>query len=382
MKLQLRLTRAPLGLAICCLLLANTVSAQDQEPIVAVGQALVVDDNTEAAQMRALLDALRTAATQSAGQVSSHSMVNADGQLTENVSLQSDLNIRHMEILEQGFIQGIARVKVALTIDHDNQTCSKPKLTQVVTTDLATPKANYQHSQVDINQLLLNAEAHFSERAQQVNFSTYRINSALSTYEAASLASEAYNQADYHLTIGAQWLLKPKKEVLGWNLLNKLSPLMESSSAPKIVLTAAFSSPNIPAINVTASQQFSLPEPRSIAESSQPIPLTLQSQVNGWIQHTWQDIYSEIQCAGSFVTVSNIIDQPLWRMNKGARLGLKQGQQLLVLPQNYKTGILNPDSNSAPVVLKVTQLEPHSALLEHLAGPKDFATGVAQIVIF
>ena len=215
-----------------------------------------------------------------------------------------------------------------------------------------------------------------------MNFSTYRINSALSTYEAASLASEAYNQADYHLTIGAQWLLKPKKEVLGWNLLNKLSPLMESSSAPKIVLTAAFSSPNIPAINVTASQQFSLPEPRSIAESSQPIPLTLQSQVDGWIQHTWQDIYSEIQCAGSFVTVSNIIDQPLWRMNKGARLGLKQGQQLLVLPQNYKTGILNPDSNSAPVVLKVTQLEPHSALLEHLAGPKDFATGVAQIVIF
>ena len=167
MKLQLRLTRAPLGLAICCLLLANTVSAQDQEPIVAVGQALVVDDNTEAAQMRALLDALRTAATQSAGQVSSHSMVNADGQLTENVSLQSDLNIRHMEILEQGFIQGIARVKVALTIDHDNQACSKPKLTQVVTTDLATPKANYQHSQVDINQLLLNAEAHFlNERSR------------------------------------------------------------------------------------------------------------------------------------------------------------------------------------------------------------------------
>jgi hypothetical protein len=382
MKLQLRLKRAPLGLAICCLLLVNTVSAQDHNPVVAVGQALVVDDNTEAAQMRALLDALRTAATQSAGQVSSHSIVDADGQLTENVSLQSDLNIRHMEILEQGFIQGIARVKVALTIDDDNPTCAKPKLTQVMTTDLATPKANYQHSQVDINQLLLNTEASFSEQAQQVNFSTYRINAALNAYETASLASEAYNQADYHLTIGAQWVLEAKKEVLGGGLLNKLWPSMESSSAPKIVLTAAFSSPNIPTINVTASHQFSLPEPRSIAESSQPIPHKLQSQVDDWVQHTWQHIYSEIQCAGSFVRVSNIIDQPLWRMNKGARLGLKHGQQLLVLPQNYQAGILNPDSNSAPVVLKVTQLQPHAAVLEHLAGPKDFATGVAQIVIF
>jgi len=382
MKLQLRLKRAPLGLAICCLLLVNTVSAQDHNPVVAVGQALVVDDNTEAAQMRALLDALRTAATQSAGQVSSHSIVDADGQLTENVSLQSDLNIHHMEILEQGFIQGIARVKVALTIDDDNPTCAKPKLTQVVTTDLATPKANYQHSQVDINQLLLNTEASFSEQAQQVNFSTYRINAALNAYETASLASEAYNQADYHLTIGAQWVLEAKKAVFGGGLLNKLWPSMESSSAPKIVLTAAFSSPNIPTINVTASHQFSLPEPRSIAESSQPIPHKLQSQVDGWVQHTWQHIYSEIQCAGSFVRVSNIIDQPLWRMNKGARLGLKHGQQLLVLPQNYQAGILNPDSNSAPVILKVTQLQPHAAVLEHLAGPKDFATGVAQIVIF
>jgi len=382
MKLQLCLKRAPLGIVLCCLLLTNAVKAQDHTEVVAVGHALVIDDDTVAAQIRALLDAIRSAATQRAGQVSSHSMVDTDGQLTENVSLQSDLTIRHMEVLEQGFVQGIAQVKVALTIDDDNQTCAKPKLTQVVTTDLATPKANYQHSQVDINQLLLNAEANFSERAQQFNFATYRINAALNTYETASLASEAYNQADYHLTIGAQWALKPNKPVWGWGLLNTLSPITGSTFAPKIALTAAFSSPNTPTINLTASHQFSLPEPRSIAESTQPIPPRLQAQVDDWVQQSWQHFYSKIQCAGSFVRLSNIIDQPLWRMNKGVRLGLKEGQQLLVLPRNYETGILNPGSSSAPVVLKVTQIQPHSALLQHLAGPKDFATGVAQIVIF
>ena len=49
MKLQLCLKRAPLGIVLCCLLLTNAVKTQDHTEVVAVGHALVIDDDTEAA---------------------------------------------------------------------------------------------------------------------------------------------------------------------------------------------------------------------------------------------------------------------------------------------------------------------------------------------
>ena len=172
--------------------------------LVVSGQALVTEGDEDTALMMAVLDALRTAATQRKGQIISHSMVDAQGQLTENISLQSDLKIHHMDLLAQNTEQGIATVKLALNLDDNEKDCQLPQLTQVLTTDLATPTGNINYHQVDVNQLLLDTEAQFSKLAKSVNFATHRINPALNAYQTAWLASEAYNQADYHLAIGAQ----------------------------------------------------------------------------------------------------------------------------------------------------------------------------------
>ena len=100
------------------------------------------------------------------------------------------------------------------------------------------------------------------------------------------------------------------------------------------------------------------------------------------MQEAWDNIHQTVKCEGSYIKLSKIIGQPLWRINKGQKLGLEEGQQLLLLPQNYQDGILNPDATSAPLVFKVTQLQPHAALLEHIAGPDNITTATAQVIVF
>lgn len=371
--------------ALLGLVISNpSLAQQDENSLMIVsGNALVINDDTETAMVRAILDALRSAATQLNSQISSHSIVDEQGQLTENISLQSNLNIRHMDVLDQSAIQGIATVKLALELDNSEKDCQLPQLTQVVTTDLAAPTDNNNYHQVDINQLLLNTEAQFSDLAASVNFVTHRIQPALNTYQTAWLASEAYNQADYHLTIGAQWLQNSvsKPSVNGLNNLLR-SIRGQTNKSPTLMLTATFSSPYLPLIDLRHQQQFTLPANQSISEYSESIPQELSKEVATWVQNSWSSIYQTVQCEGSFIKLSKIIDQPLWRINKGKNLGLEEGQQLLLLPQDYQNGILNPDAKSAPQVFRVTQLQPHAALLEHIAGPDNITTTTAQVIVF
>ena len=372
---------------VCAALLGLVIShsslaQQDPQPkLIVSGQAIVTDGDIDTAIARATLDALRSAATQRQGKMTSHSIVSADGQLTENIRLQSNLNIRHMDVLEQIETQDVVTVRLALELDESKKNCSPPQLTQVVTTDLATPPNDSSYHQVDINQLLLDTEAQFSRLAKSVNFVTHRINPALNTYQTAWLASEAYSQADYHLAIGAQWL--PTLAIKSNDLSGLISSFSEpNAERPRLMLTATFSSPYRSDIDLRHQQQFTLPASLSIAQSSASIPQELSLQVAQWVQTSWHNIHQTVQCEGSYIKLSKIIDQPLWRINKGQKLGLEQGQKLLLLPQHYEDGILNPDATSAPLVFKVTQLQPHAALLEHVAGPDHITTATAQVIVF
>ncbi|MFL3649130.1 MAG: hypothetical protein ACJ04N_08785 [Oceanospirillaceae bacterium] len=375
---------------IICAVLTGLVISQlslaEQDPtlkLIVSGQAVVADGGIETAISRATLDALRSAATQRQGQMTSQSIVSSDGQLTENIRLKTSLNMRRMDLLEQIEVQGVVTVKLALELDEGTKDCPLPQLTQVVTTDLATPPNDSSYHQIDINQLLLDTEAQFSSLAKGGNFVTHRINPALNTYQTAWLASEAYNQADYHLAIGAQWLSTPTIELEPSGLSSLMSSLNgPQDQSPNLMLTATFSSPYRADIDLRHQQQFTLPANRSISESGAPIPQELSKQVVKWVEKSWRSIHQTVQCEGSYIKLSKIIDQPLWRINKGQKLGLEQGQRLLLLPQNYEDGILNPDAKSAPLVFKVTQLQPHAALLEHVAGPDNITNATAQVIVF
>ena len=375
---------------IICAVLTGLVISQlslaEQDPtlkLIVSGQAVVADGGIETAISRATLDALRSAATQRQGQMTSQSIVSSDGQLTENIRLKTSLNMRRMDLLEQIEVQGVVTVKLALELDEGTKDCPLPQLTQVVTTDLATPPNDSSYHQIDINQLLLDTEAQFSSLAKGGNFVTHRINPALNTYQTAWLASEAYNQADYHLAIGAQWFSTPTIESQPSGLSSLMSSLNgPQDQSPNLMLTATFSSPYRADIDLRHQQQFTLPANRSISESGAPIPQELSKQVAKWVEKSWRSIHQTVQCEGSYIKLSKIIDQPLWRINKGQKLGLEQGQRLLLLPQNYEDGILNPDAKSAPLVFKVTQLQPHAALLEHVAGPDNITNATAQVIVF
>ena len=375
---------------IICAVLTGLVISQlslaEQDPtlkLIVSGQAVVADGGMETAISRATLDALRSAATQRQGQMTSQSIVSSDGKLTENIRLKTSLNMRRMDLLEQIEVQGVVTVKLALELDEGTKDCPLPQLTQVVTTDLATPPNDSSYHQVDINQLLLDTEAQFSSLAKGGNFVTHRINPALNTYQTAWLASEAYNQADYHLAIGAKWSSTPTIKLEPSGLSSLMSSLNgPQDQSPNLMLTATFSSPYRADIDLRHQQQFTLPANRSISESGAPIPQELSKQVVKWVEKSWRSIHQTVQCEGSYIKLSKIIDQPLWRINKGQKLGLEQGQRLLLLPQNYEDGILNPDAKSAPLVFKVTQLQPHAALLEHVAGPDNITNATAQVIVF
>ena len=368
------------GLVISQLSLAEQVPTPK---LIVSGQAVVADGGIETAIARATLDALRSAATQRQGQMTSQSIVSSDGQLTENIRLKTSLNMRRMDLLEQIEVQGVVTVKLALELDEGTKDCPLPQLTQVVTTDLATPPNDSSYHQIDINQLLLDTEAQFSSLAKGGNFVTHRINPALNTYQTAWLASEAYNQADSHLAIGAQWLSTPTIALEPSGLSSLMSSLNgPQDQSPNLMLTATFSSPYRADIDLRHQQQFTLPANRSISESGAPIPQELSKQVVKWVEKSWRSIHQTVQCEGSYIKLSKIIDQPLWRINKGQKLGLEQGQKLLLLPQDYEDGILNPDAISAPLVFKITQLQPHAALLEHVAGPDNITNATAQVIVF
>jgi hypothetical protein len=116
------------GLVISQLSLAEQVPTPK---LIVSGQAVVADGGIETAIARATLDALRSAATQRQGQMTSQSIVSSDGQLTENIRLKTSLNMRRMDLLEQIEVQGVVTVKLALELDEGTKDCPLPQLTQV-----------------------------------------------------------------------------------------------------------------------------------------------------------------------------------------------------------------------------------------------------------
>jgi len=379
------LIRRFLCFTLAGLIIANPSYAKETKSnaLIVSGQALIIDGDIETALLRAVLDALRTAATQQKGQFTSFSSLNAQGQLAENITLKADLNIHHVSLIEEWADDEIARVKLALELSEAQQSCQLPQLTQIVTTHLETPTANKGYHQVDINQLLLNAEKQFAKLAKTVNFDTHQANPTLSEYQQAWLASQAYNQADYHLNISVQWASKSNFN-LSLDAIKKLvgKPMSQANMPTALIMTATFKSLYSAHLDLKYQQEFMLAPRRSLSESSQFIPKEQSQQLVTWIKKTWKHIYQHVQCEGSYIKLTKIIDQPLWLINKGQVLGITKGQHLLLLPKNYQSGILNPDAKSAPQVFKVTLLQPHAAVLEHIAGPKNIIATTAKVILF
>ncbi len=175
-----------------------------QGQIITTGSSISSSD-PETAQIRALLDALRNAATEKPSRFSSHSVVDEQGNLAELMSLQSQLNIHSLQIISNEQRGNMTRVEVALNLGHEADTCATPKVRKVLTTDLASHSQGVQNNHVDLNSVLLLAEQQLLQQAQRNKITAARITPALNTYQSAMLATDAYHQADFHLTIGASW---------------------------------------------------------------------------------------------------------------------------------------------------------------------------------
>ena len=98
-----------------------------QGQIIATGSSISASD-PDTAQIRALLDALRNVATEKPSRFSSHSVIDEQGNLAEMMSLQSQLNIHSLQIINKEQRGNMTRVEVALNLGDQQSHCQAPKI--------------------------------------------------------------------------------------------------------------------------------------------------------------------------------------------------------------------------------------------------------------
>jgi len=353
-----------------------------QATITAQGSAITTLD-PDTANIRALLDALRNVATENSSRLTSHSVVDAEGNLAELISLQSQLDIHSLQIVQQEGRGNVTRVQVAINLQDASGICPAPTIGKVLTTDLAITNSGQNNNHVDINSLLLHAEHGLHQLATSDHILASRINPALNTYQSAMLATEAYHQADFHLTLGAHWQLNA---VTTSNKVNqRITSLFglkqdKNESGAQLQLTVNLSNHNgeQQAQNFTTS--INLPKTQSISSQTNNLPQTVKQQLNNWLTQIWPSIQKAINCSPNYVRLSKLIDAPNWRINKGQRLGLKAGQRLLLIPEKIHLDLQDGAIVKAPQVFTVEHVEPNAAILAHSIGQGDITDGLFKLV--
>ena len=353
-----------------------------QGTITAQGSAITTQ-TPDTASIRALLDALRNVATENSSRLTSHSVVDAEGNLAELISLQSQLDVHSLQIVKQESRGNVTRVEVAINLQDASGICPAPTIGKVLTTGLAITNNGQNNNHVDINSLLLHAEQNLHQLATSGYILPTRINPALNTYESAMLATEAYHQADFHLTLGAHWQLN---EVTLSNKVNQqitnLLGLNQDENEPgaQLQLMASLSNHNSEQQSQNFATNINLPKTQSISSQTSNLPQTVKQQLNNWLTDIWPSMQKAINCSPNYVRLSKIIDAPSWRINKGKGLGLKAGQRLLLIPQKIHLDLQDGAIVKAPQVFTVEHVEPNAAILAHSIGQGDITDGLFKLV--
>lgn len=350
-----------------------------QGQIIATGSSISSSD-PETAQIRALLDALRNVATEKPSRFSSHSVIDEQGNLAELMSLQSQLNIHGLQIINKEQRGNMTRVEVALNLGDEEGSCETPKIRKVLTTDLASDSHGVQNNHLDLHSVLLLAEQQLLTQAQRSNITAARINPALNTYQTAMLATDAYHQADFHLTIGASWHAVQASDQIDQVTKTVNSWLGKTSNDRTLLLQANL-------VNLHADEQaeqntlqLQLPAPTSISSLTDQVPQIIQQQITAWTAEIWPTMQGKINCSPNYVRLNKLIDQPNWRINKGHQLGLAVDQRILLIPENIQINQRDDAVSLAPQVFSIQHVEPHSAILSHVAGQGKLPDGNYKLV--
>ncbi len=374
-----------LGTASLLAALVPANAAQSlQGTITAQGSAVTAQD-PESARIRALLDALRNTATQQSSRLISHSVVDDQGNLAELISLQSQLDVHSLQIINEETRGNLTRVQIAINLKDTAGTCPEPTVGKVLTTDLALSNEGNNNNHIDVNSILLYTEQQLHQKASNAAIQAARINPALNTYESAMLATEAHHQADFHLTIGAHWQNKETQVANQINQqINKLlsfASSQQNSPSVELNLLASLTSHH----GQQASQVFQLPvdfpATKSISNQTSSLPQEVAQQLDIWLQNIWPSMQQAVNCSPNYVLLSKLLDQPNWRINKGKRLGLKSGQRLLLIPEKIRLDSQDGAIKKAPQVFNVQHVEANGAILSHFIGQGDLDDGLYKLVV-
>ena len=350
-----------------------------QGQIIATGSSISASD-PDTAQIRALLDALRNVATEKPSRFSSHSVIDEQGNLAEMMSLQSQLNIHSLQIINKEQRGNMTRVEVALNLGDQQSHCQAPKIRKVLTTDLASDGQGVQNNHLDLNSVLLLTEQQLLAQAQRSNITAARINPALNLYQTAMLATDAYHQADFHLTLGASWQAQANTDQMH-KVTNTVNTWLGKPASDKTLLLQV-NLVNLHADDEPLQQllQLQLPAPTSISSLTDQVPQMVQQQITEWTQAMWPDMQSHINCSPNYIRLNKLIDQQGWRINKGHQLGLAVNQRVLLIPEKIQIDQRDDSVSLAPQVFSIQHVEPHSAILSHVAGQGKLPDGNYKLV--
>ena len=362
-------------------------------------------DQVAKARLDAIADALRKIAMEHSSSITSRSLLGTKGELHENVLIQSQSPLKHLEIKDEHRLGGLYRVKLVALFN--DQTRKNTNVEQC-SSDMASLKREIRVDIVKDNLItstpdndIYGAMGEMKEALSQkligsTGFLLVRSTNnqaKRNTYRASHLVSKRdFNE--YAITISA---FETEDESIDYDAQEQVFTLGQTlsaiTSAGKALIGLPFTVPKL--LNPKPSDKkkrialkLTLPGSYEIVkllpkQSTNPVNNRAISKafIKDWVDSNWPKIQMTLNCLPLAANTNKSVTGEM-KISIGEKHGLTIGQQLLVLERSMQLKLQSPDSLQSKVGLyTVAAISKNNATIEPALGTLPVADNGYKIVI-
>jgi hypothetical protein len=338
------------------------------EMVVVRGEAIIqggeqaTDAQLGNARIDAIIDAVRSVAMQKKTRVISHSLVESNGQLFENVFVDSEMPIREIDIVNENRLGGIYQVELRVALENGEPqgdvgctTLKKPYKREVIfqTTGLTEHDA---YGSLDAFELVQRSKVTLGAKIKNSAHMLYKPSgsvggSGTGVYASSALPVRQFgNQYTIHVEIEKSSEMLP-------DTLSSISAIFGNKSS--FLLSVALPTGQIfkKTFTVSGNNPAKLQNIHSTAE-----------HVDVWIDSIWPSIESTFQCLPSKTILEDVQDSR--RLNLGIEHGVREGQMILLIDQDGGRMRMSPMHDASYQLYRVAHAAENFSRLERLSTTK------------
>lgn len=351
------------GAVVLLAALALNAYAQQEPMIASVSQTVESED-----QLRELKQSLLTLAMEGKARVAASGWTNSRGTLREDVMVFSDLQLEQLRPTVNGTRYGKASLTYADKSAAQGCQASSPRPQRVGLNIAIEPSASASASNMAA------AAGAVVEKSLAAGVRDGGL-ARIATLQAAASTQAVLSAYQHHMTAGPARVedlqLRVRIEVSeGKTIAQRLNPIPPIRRGMRLKLVMSL----IAADQVVADWQETL----SIGSSKQAtrnqlawidLPQGTTEALQQWLQTTLGELNTAIHCHGQTAILLTASAAQM-TLQGGTDIGIYPGQRMAILPTSHRFRSRGLQSSLAVIGLaEVTQVGPHSAMLNVYAGP-------------